>query len=316
MDIFTKPSVLAAAPLLLVLVACGDGPTAERRPGTVPELAGASQEPRPEADETPEAAPGSGPEAPHEAAEDGPESPKATPAWAAAMQAGRLEDAAAALTLWRLEEGPGSPVFQGGPALAALDEALVSEHTELRLEALRALVVGFRDRDPGSQRLALLGGKLGDPDHRVRAEAASVLHAVGPPARSQAAPLVQALADAEEVVRVNASHAFVRIKPPLAVSGAALRRILADDPSDEVRTHAALALGEVAATWDETTGAALIAALEDAHGEVRAAAVWALTEAPAFGRRALARIKALAEDETPDVRYAVEQALRRLGETR
>ena len=117
-----------------------------------------------------------------------------------------------------------------------------------------------------------------------------------------------------EVVRVNASHALIRVDAPLALTGPALRKALRQDESDEVRAHAALALGHRAQELDGENLEALRKALSDPHGEVRAAAVWGLAERPDIGKRVRDAIAALANDETPDVRIAVQAALERIDQ--
>jgi HEAT repeat protein len=178
---------------------------------------------------------------------------------------------------------------------------------------------------------------LGDPDERVRWEAAWTLGRIGDPRAVE--PLIQALGDPDERVRLGAALALGRIGDPRAVepliqalgdphgwvrleAAVALREIgdpravepliqALGDPDEWVRLGAAVALGRIG---DPRAVEPLIQALGDPDEEVRWRAAWALGKI-GDPRAVEPLIQALGD---PDawVRLGAALALGRIGDPR
>lgn len=141
-------------------------------------------------------------------------------------------------------------------------------------------------------------------------EAAKALAALGDPA---VAPLIDVLTDPNPVVRKNAAWAIGEIRGSHQVNREAaigpLITLLRKDESRQARQWAAWALGEIC---DRRAVSDLIDALDDAHGDVRAAAAEALGEIK--DRRAIGPLTQALKDHHRPVRRKAKNAIGQINE--
>jgi len=108
-----------------------------------------------------------------------------------------------------------------------LDRALHDDDHDTRLEALRTIVA-----NPSPDHVQTLAGLLGDPDMRIRREAATALALLGTHADEAGEALAIALLDEFAIVRARALAALIRIGTPRAQQ--ILRSYLQTVPEEEI----------------------------------------------------------------------------------
>ena len=197
------------------------------------------------------------------------------------------------------------------PALPLLIDALDDPLVPVRKGAAGALGGIGAEAAPA---VPALREALGDPHRFVRSWVAMALFEIGPGARAAGPDLAALLrSDAENLRgRAWAASALPRLDVEPDVAVPALREALLEDPSDEVRSVAALSLQEYGPRAARRGAAmALREALSDPHWKVRGNAACAL---PAMGEEAEVAISHLVSrlrDATPYVRGC---AARSVGE--
>ena len=123
---------------------------------------------------------------------------------------------------------------------------------------------------------------------------------------------VRALDQPDEEVRYQAIFALGTIGPDAAEAVPALATILTEDPDPEARHRAALALARATAGTTEGV-AALTEALENARtAQKRLLVARALGEVGAPARVAESQLRALLANDSPAVREAAAEALRKI----
>lgn len=211
------------------------------------------------------------------------------------------------------------------------DPAAAGVHRDSADPVVRACVVYLlcsrRVGDPARYRAA-----LADPDHRVRIEAVRALVSA-----DDATAVAAAAQDANREVRIAVANACATLR-----AGAQTVRALIGDPDPLVRAAALAALGEVGcgdadiaavetargeSAWQVRVGAAralagaraavavprLTVALEDAHLDVRKAAVLGLTRWAASEVAARDALSLAVKDSDADVRAYARRALQQAG---
>jgi HEAT repeat protein len=215
---------------------------------------------------------------------------------------GRICRVRAGLRIVSLDEtaSEGSPGYVGwcvgGPeAVPALAAALADRDALIRAEAAGDLgQLGALSRPA----LPALRAALHDPDPFVRVYAAEAVARIDPDDRGAVALLAEALREQDGAVGNAAAGALAGLGPRALAAAPALRLALRQGPATEVRSAAALALGEVvpeAAPRGEETEET-VAALARALREDRSADVyyWAARALLKFGPAARAALPALA----------------------
>jgi len=159
-------------------------------------------------------------------------------------------------------------------------------------------------RSPPGELLATLEEALGEPDPALRLVAVEVFGRLGPDA---VGPLLGALEDPDRLVRCAAIDALAGLMDPRATAPLLVR--LRTDGEEEVREHAAWALGE---SGDPGVVPALIDALSDPYLRVRSAASAALT---LFGPDVLPALRPVLERADLPAAIAAAHALGALRDT-
>jgi HEAT repeat protein len=222
---------------------------------------------------------------------------------------------------------PGSPlylsaVFRPAPSVRQLLSALGSDDPAARKGAAAAL----GDRKPRAvealPRLAEVMRQ--DPEPAVRAAAAEALGKMVPESRSAVGELAGALRDPEPLVRMHAAVALRRLKEEARPAVPELIAAAEDEDNDTsneafhltVRQLALQALGAAAAGTGSAvpTFSAILA--EQAPDQTRAIAVRGLGLAGSHAAGAAPLIRAFLRDPSPEVRFAAEEALGRIGAPR
>ncbi len=231
--------------------------------------------------------------------------------------AGILKDQAAGDAV--LEALGGSASFEalfaavhlGSPgASPAIEQALAADDPKRRLLAARGLA-----RTGGEEAGKRLAELLEDSDPRVRAAALDGLAAQAPAPLKEpglGASIEARLGDPDPMVRGAALRLVGDCGYPRGAVAGPLLSMLRDDPSGPARAAAARAVARLPAS--EEIAAALRAALDDGHPQVRRAAALALGSHAGPGD--LERLAELgARDTNPLVRAAAAHGLARVGGT-
>ena len=204
--------------------------------------------------------------------------------------------------------------------------------------SVRELINALADGDPAARREAAAGlGRLTttasaalprlaevlrqDPDPVVRATAADTIRKMTPESRAVVAELGAALTDPDPLVRMNAALALLSLKEAARPAVPDLIAGAGDEDNDTnldvftmtVRQAVLRALGAAAAGTDAAVST-LTAALDGpAPSQTKAAAAWGLGLAGSHARETAPAMRALLDDPDPDVRFAAEEALVRIG---
>lgn len=194
-----------------------------------------------------------------------------------------------------------------GPAAAdaipALINALSDPDAAVRSRAAEALgVVG-----PGNaQVVAALTAQLKTPEAR---SAARGLARCGAAALAASDALIALLENADPDIRWNALRTLGKIRATASIPKVV---VMLNDPDDQVREHAAEALGDMGPAAS-TTVPALMAALQDKYMKVRRDAARSLGQIGPAAQAALPALKALAKDDPEEmVRQEAAGAIKRL----
>ncbi len=225
----------------------------------------------------------------------------AMPALAELYERGTDADRRAAVSaLGRLAWGHPNVVDAKPTLFAALRDPSVN----VRLEAISAL---SRMQDDAETIVPHFEQTLEDTSGSVRARAANAIqrmYMLGHEGETSTAPLLAALENEDEASRGSVLRALAETGPDSLVVRL-VARILAEDPSADVRTSAVYSLNKLDAQSAEVT-ALLLTALEDRDEGVRAQAVMGLAGAGESGVSALAELRRALDDPTERVRdYAV-----------
>ncbi len=247
-------------------------------------------------------------ELPEEVVDDGLDDARTVEQLLAVLTSGNEDEREDAVRVLALRLDAAALERDGAKLIAPLTAALGDASADVTAGAASILA---RMGTTAAPAVAPLTKALERDDPMVRARVATALQEIGPAAGSATSALVALLNDATEVVRINAAGALIKIDPDPAVALTPLTTSLRGDESDEVRIHAALALGELGASGGPAVGA-LEAALTDDQSEVRAAAAWALGNIGAPARGTVDALKELLKDELFEVRSAARRALDRL----
>jgi HEAT repeat protein len=199
------------------------------------------------------------------------------------------------------------------PAVPALIEALSDPVVPVRKGAAGALG-GIGQAAEAS--VPALRGALADPHRFVRSWAAMALFEIGPAASPAAPDLIQMMEGDVHNLRGRAwcASALPRLNANPEQAVPALRRVLADDPSEEVRAVAVLSLEKYGLEAAKRGGTlALMDALSDPHWKVRGNAACALPDMGSDARIGLSQLAVALRDETPYVRGCAAQAFGELA---
>lgn len=201
-------------------------------------------------------------------------------------------------------------------AVTALLPAARGDEPEVRASAAAALA-GLCDvaRDVDKARIAATLAPLCDePSATLRAEGAIGLGACGEVAAAFVPRLGELLGDPDERVRGNAAAALWMVGAPVEARHVErLTTLLALDPSPRVRADAASALGKVGRDAATQVVPLLVEATSDGTHDVRHFAVFALSD---FGAAAVEAVPRLAEMlGLPEHREAAAIALRAVAST-
>lgn len=201
-------------------------------------------------------------------------------------------------------------------------------------ESIELLIEFTHDDDPRTRAMAIAGlAKLADmrgfaptlvclfdPVDEVRAAAATALGIFGDDRAYE--PLVECLKDPNERVAVNCAWSLGQI-PTMRCLEKLCEVVVDEEVPASIRTAAATAIGERSALPGsdiatslgliEKARIALLDAVEDDDGELRAASVWALGHFPADKQTTEVCIELLDDDYEWVVRYAIE-ALAHFGD--
>jgi HEAT repeat protein len=159
------------------------------------------------------------------------------------------------LSAWLNQLQRSDPLYRE-EAVTALQNLAASNPT-----VMKALARAAQDNDPDVRILAisalgritpriealspLLLAALNDENRVVRIQAAQALANLGPPSEAILSGLIQALGDRDETVRLVAVQGLARMGPAARRAGPALARLLREDPSHDLRKHAAEALEKI-----------------------------------------------------------------------
>jgi HEAT repeat protein len=225
---------------------------------------------------------------------------------------------------------PGSPAYlpsllvdyshyQDGHSLGYWVRALNRADGEVRLRSIHALgAIGPHAADavPALARIV-----TEDQEDKAREEAALALSKIAPASVAAVPFLARALdEDYVHLVRMNAAIALSKLGPLArpavpALIRATQRRInrsTAGSFTCNIQEMAALALGRATAGTPEGVSA-LVEALKSARtARKRRLVAQALAEVGAPAREAAPRLKALLNDESPEVRETAKEALRKI----
>jgi HEAT repeat protein len=219
------------------------------------------------------------------------------------------------LDLARLFSGTGQ---YDGHSTSYWIDALGSPDAESRRHAAHAL--GAIGPGAGAATPALVP-ILTDPDRSARVEAALALAKMAPASRAAVPALGRALEDAEPVVRVDAAFALFRLGAEARPAVPALVKALADPANDTnpgvfvftTRELLAQALGRASAGTPDGVPA-LTAALDAGTEPMRLAAIRALGEVGPAAQSAGPQLRALLRDNSDQIREAVAETLRKVGD--
>ncbi len=225
---------------------------------------------------------------------------------------------------------PGSPAYlptllvryshyQDGHSLGYWVRALNGPDAEVRLRAIHAL--GAIGSDAGEAVPILARLLTADQDDRIREEAALALGKIAPASEGAASALGRALdKDRVHIVRMNAAIALSRLGPLARPAVPALIRAIqrrinrttVGSFTYNIQEMAALALGRATAGTPDGVNP-LMEALESARtARKRRLVARALAEVGSPAREAVPLLKSLLVDDSPEVREAATEALRRI----
>lgn len=208
--------------------------------------------------------------------------------------------------------------YHDGHSAGYWRDGLKSPDAEARRRAIFAL--GAIGPDAGEAVPALAVILREDPDAEARQQAALALSKMAPASRAAVPALAEALADEEPFVRMNAALALSRLRAEARPAVPALIEALKDEDNRTnvgrfaatIAEAVALALGRASAGSADAVPAlteALAAARTVGMREARARA---LGEVGAEARPAVPQLQALLQDKNVDVRWAAEDALRKI----
>jgi HEAT repeat protein len=223
---------------------------------------------------------------------------------------------------------PDSPVFLGnlflrgdsydGRTTRYWIEALDNPDAEARRQAIHALgVIGPKAADAVPGLAAIM---VEDSDRKARIEASLALSKMYPAALAALPALTQALEDEEIWVRMNAAVALSRLGPQARPAIPALIKALGEDRNKvymqafehTVEDVVAVALGRASGGTADAVPA-LTESLQNAKlPRTRLAAAWALGAVGPPARPATPLLRTFLQDERPEVRWAVEESLRKI----
>jgi HEAT repeat protein len=198
--------------------------------------------------------------------------------------------------------------------------ALNDPDPKVREHAIFALGAIGKDAEEAVPALAAI--MENDDNELLRIEASLALTKMGPAARGAIPSLGRALKDNHQLVRLNAARALMNLGPEARPAIPALIEAMKDEENQKwvspfgfsVQEVAAVALGRASTGTDEGV-LTLIEALDGARTPgMRRAAARALGDVGPGARPAVPHLRALLADDSPDLRFDVETALRKLGE--
>jgi HEAT repeat protein len=203
--------------------------------------------------------------------------------------------------------------------LAALGPKVLDRHIEaLKNTELRRYAVGVIQR-LGSQAApavpALTSLLTEDADPELKREVQLALAAIGPEAKQAVPALTNSLSSPESDVRGSAAYALGKIGPAAASASAKLRERFSSDDDQRMQRIAMWALIKINPNDAPLILRAvplLIEALGSDRELARLEATVALGELGKVAKPAIEPLKKLLTDESPDVRAAAEEAIRKL----